>query len=207
MKSFKLLFASITAAACADEAAESTAQDVVRYLCAMTMLYPLPDLKTHKDMDAWAADASKHKAPKEMVAEYRTARAMIAARKIGGAAGVKSFTMGAEEWTNLPEGPMKGYRVRALGAGRQALVDLRKRHYRMAEAVFGAAAAIDAANKGQKVGKGAGHNTAKDLMATFEDFKKSATSRNQRTEEIGAGELAVVIGKMREILVAALPKK
>lgn len=201
------LFSSISAAACADEAAENTAQDVVRYLCATGMLFPLPDLKTHKDMDAWTAEASKHKAPKEQIAEYRTARAMIAARKIGGASGVKSYTMDAETWTNLPEGPMKGYRVRALGAGRQALLDLRKRHYRMAEATFGAAAAIDAANKGQKAGKGAGHNEAKDLLATFEDFKKSATSRNQRSEEVGAGDLAVVIGKMRELLVAALPKK
>ena len=200
------LFASITAAAAADHAAEMTATDVVRYLAAVGLLFRMPDLAEFATFDAWKEAAGKHRAASGQVAEYRMARGVIAARKYGDA-GVRSFTMETAEWQALPEGPLKGYRVLAQTAARQALVDLRKRQYRMAEAAYTIAADTAEANKG-KVNKGNGAGgTSKDLLATFNDFATTSASRNQKTPELPAGDLSIVLEKMRVIWTEALATK
>ena len=115
--------------------------------------------------------------------------------------------METAEWQALPEGPLKGYRVLAQTAARQALVDLRKRQYRMAEAVYTIAADTAEANKG-KVNKGVGKGGAsKDLLATFNDFATTAPSRNQKKPEVPTGDLSIAIEKMRAIWTELLAKK
>jgi hypothetical protein len=199
------LFSSITAAAAADHAAEMSAQDVVRYLAAVGLLFRMPDLAEFATLDAWKEAQGSHKAASGQVAEYRQARGVIAARKYGDA-GIRSFTMETAEWQALPEGPLKGYRVLAQTAARQALVDLRKRQYRMAEAVYTIAADTIEANKG-KLNKGSGAGGSKDLLATFNDFATTSASRNQKTPELSAGDLSIALEKMRAIWTEALATK
>lgn len=199
------LFSSITAAAAADHAAEMSARDVVLYLAAVGLLPAMPDVAVFATYDEWRESAGKHKPAAGQVAEYRQARGVIAARKYGDA-GVRSYTMDTAEWQALPEGPLKGYRVLAQTAARQALVDLRKRQYRMAEAVYTIAADTAEANRG-KVNKGEGKGASKDLLATFNDFATTAPSRNQKTPEVAAGDLSIAIEKMRAIWTELLATK
>ena len=206
MNTFKVN--SYETAAAATEAARRMIGQVLTFLIGVGMLFRMPDgEETREEFDtalaAWESDTAAKEKAAAADSLYRAARVpLIAAsydQRHKGKHAMRSLELDRAAVRALPQNsPVKTARAAVNNTARQDAWYVRAQ-YRLAvnEAFRLRDEALTADEKPAKPTLG--------VLATFDRFAKDVVSRNQKTGEINAGDLAAWVGKMRGELTAKLP--
>lgn len=198
-------------AAAMQSAAGRVLEVIVMFLIMKGMFFRLPepdeDRATFgKNFAAWEKDEAAKARRQEAEAKYKEARLPLLASDYDsrhkGRSATKSLPMDRKAIRALPENsPVKIARAAILNNARQDCWSLRQEWNRLVERTF--TRRDESLTTEEK--KAADPKPTKSVRETFDDFAKSVVSRNQKTEELNAGDLAAWVSKTRESLVALFP--
>lgn len=184
---------------------------IVMFLIARGMFFRLPEPDENreafgKNLAAWEKDETAKAKRQEAEGKYKDARLPLLAADYDsrhkGKAATKSLPMDRKAIRALAENStIKIARAAILNNARQDCWSLRQEWNRLVERTF--TRRDESLTTEEK--KAADPRPTKSVMETFNDAAKSMVSRNQKTEELNAGDLAAWVSKTRESLVALFP--
>lgn len=207
----QIIVKTYEAAAAMYSAAGRVLEVIVMFLITKGMFFRLPE--PGEDRAAFGeafAQWEKNEAAKakrqESEAKYKEARLPLLASDYDsrhkGRAATKSLPLDRKAIRALPENsPIKIARAAILNNARQDCWALRQEWNRLVERTF--TRRDESLTTEEK--KAADPKPTKTVRETFDDFAKSVVSRNQKTEELNAGDLAAWVAKTRETLEAMFP--
>lgn len=196
LEEMKALFASMMDAAKAAAKAELGLRNVVLYMIGMGALFRLPN---EGESEADYTEAKKAHKAGPALQDYRAARAELSTK--GDPIAVKAYKMPSAAWSALPENdPRKAARVKAQDAGNSAVYRLHREHATLVAMHYRAVAAENGEGKGEKKARVT-------FRETFDRMAKDGAARNQKTGEIGQGDLSAMISRWRKEMDKAIADK
>lgn len=208
----QIVVKSYEAAAAMYSAAGRVLEVIVMFLITKGMFFRLPSPgETRAEFGQNFAEWEKNEAAKakrqESEAKYKDARLPLLAADYDsrhkGRAATKSLPMDRKAIRALAvNSPIKIARAAILNNARQDCWSLRQEWNRLVERTF--TRRDESLTTEEK--KAADPKPTKTVRETFNDAAKSMVSRNQKTEELNAGDLSAAIPKMRAILEALYPE-
>ena len=186
-------------------------ETIVMFLMAQGMYFRLPEPGEDRAafgeaFKAWEANPEAKAKRQESEAKYKDARLPLLASDYDtrhkGKAATKSLPLDRRAIRALAENsPIKIARGAILNNARQDCWALRQEWNRLVERTF--TRRDESLTTEEK--KAADPRPTKTVRETFDDFAKSVVSRNQKTEELNAGDLAAWVAKTRDSLEAMFP--
>ena len=184
---------------------------IVMFLITQGMYFRLPQpgetrAEFGQNFAEWEKNEKAKAKRQESEAKYKEARLPLLAAdydsRHNGKAATKSLPLDRKAIRALAENsPIKIARGAILNNARQDCWALRQEWNRLVERTY--TRRDESLTTEEK--KAADPKPTKTVRETFDDFAKTVVSRNQKTEELNAGDLAAWVSKTRESLVAMFP--